>query len=421
MNKMTWTVPVILLVIGLGCGQTKHPHITSEPNIPPDSNDISIENNGPAEPNTPTEPVMYTLSGSLGVEHVTLKGLPGDPNTQANGTYRVQVESGWSGTVTPQKEGFIFIPPSRTYLPFTQNIHHEIYIPQKIQPLPPRLPNTNLNTLILTGTLRFADQPASGITIRTLAINDYAITDANGVFELEVPANWKGTLRLEAVRITKPNEITPEVKPKESQPTTQSDPNQAVQTQEDKPSALSTPQEPFLITLGTSDLSNEAKEELKQDLKVMCQLLSDQAYGISLVKSDPNLRPKAIYVPQQGVIFNICLDWPLAHITDSNIPDTSTQWQKARNYTEKHETANDPQVTLHLMKTRNFTQKMVYTLRHAAQIRHLKDTDTVTVNIWGPSPSKTLIIQTSKQTIDTYEQGRLNDKAFESKVELKLH
>jgi M6 family metalloprotease-like protein len=46
---------------------------------------------------------------------VQLNGLPGNPVTNSIGEYSVQVPSGWSGTVTPQKSGCSFTPVNRTY------------------------------------------------------------------------------------------------------------------------------------------------------------------------------------------------------------------------------------------------------------------------------------------------------------------
>ena len=57
----------------------------------------------------------YLISGMVGVPGVTLKGLPGDPTSDQRGFYSVQVEQGWSGTVTPAKEGYVFEPETRVY------------------------------------------------------------------------------------------------------------------------------------------------------------------------------------------------------------------------------------------------------------------------------------------------------------------
>jgi hypothetical protein len=55
------------------------------------------------------------ISGSVGEAGVTMKGLPGDPVTKQNGVYSVKVKYGWSGTVTPTKEGYEFSPVDMQY------------------------------------------------------------------------------------------------------------------------------------------------------------------------------------------------------------------------------------------------------------------------------------------------------------------
>jgi hypothetical protein len=42
-------------------------------------------------------------------------GYDTDDITDANGYYEVWVPSGWSGTVTPAKDGYLFVPAKRTY------------------------------------------------------------------------------------------------------------------------------------------------------------------------------------------------------------------------------------------------------------------------------------------------------------------
>jgi WD40 repeat protein len=54
-------------------------------------------------------------SGGSGISGVTMSGLPGNPSTDSNGYYNASVWHNWSGTVTPSKAGYTFIPASRTY------------------------------------------------------------------------------------------------------------------------------------------------------------------------------------------------------------------------------------------------------------------------------------------------------------------
>jgi len=58
--------------------------------------------------------VTYTISGSIGLSGVTMKGLP-DTVTDENGDYSAVVKYGWQGTVTPIMPGYTFEPTSIPY------------------------------------------------------------------------------------------------------------------------------------------------------------------------------------------------------------------------------------------------------------------------------------------------------------------
>ncbi|MDY6987286.1 MAG: DNRLRE domain-containing protein [Thermodesulfobacteriota bacterium] len=65
---------------------------------------------------TPIE-TDHTISGSVGaLDGVTMTGLPGDPVvTTGGGFYAATVGHGWSGTVIPTLEGYVFEPQTREY------------------------------------------------------------------------------------------------------------------------------------------------------------------------------------------------------------------------------------------------------------------------------------------------------------------
>jgi WD40 repeat protein len=75
----------------------------------------------------------FTISGSVvdssgaGLADVVIAGLPGDPVTQADGSYTVTVEYGFSGTATPAKAGLSFEPLSREYSTVAADLAGEDY------------------------------------------------------------------------------------------------------------------------------------------------------------------------------------------------------------------------------------------------------------------------------------------------------
>jgi hypothetical protein len=81
--------------------------------------------------------LTYTISGYLltpwgtGIEGVTMTGLPGAPVTDANGYYEATVNYGWSGTVTPEKDGYTFEPESLNYTNVTTNLTNQNIVANK--------------------------------------------------------------------------------------------------------------------------------------------------------------------------------------------------------------------------------------------------------------------------------------------------
>jgi hypothetical protein len=72
----------------------------------------------------------YEISGNVSEPGVTLSYFDGFPKTvisDGNGDYTIVVPSGWSGNVTPSKEGYAFVPTSRDYAAIDENLTAENY------------------------------------------------------------------------------------------------------------------------------------------------------------------------------------------------------------------------------------------------------------------------------------------------------
>jgi type II secretory pathway component GspD/PulD (secretin) len=118
--------------------------------------------------------MRFTISGTTGVDGVVMQGLPGNPVTSGAGTYSVQVDWNWSGTVTPKKEGYVFDPSNKPYTPITGSLSNENY---KATPL----------TYVISGTV---GQP--GVVMKGLP--DNPITDDKGYYKAVVQHGWTGTV-----------------------------------------------------------------------------------------------------------------------------------------------------------------------------------------------------------------------------------
>jgi type II secretory pathway component GspD/PulD (secretin) len=120
-------------------------------------------------------PITFAISGSVGdVNGVTMQGLPGNPKTGAGGLYSATVPYGWTGTVTPVKEGYTFTPESMGYEPLTDNRSSENYTAKVFE-------------FTITGTTHMAD-----VILRGLPNNP--VSDANGFYTAVVPYGYTGTV-----------------------------------------------------------------------------------------------------------------------------------------------------------------------------------------------------------------------------------
>jgi hypothetical protein len=121
-------------------------------------------------------PKKFTISGTIGVANVRLEGFPGEttpsPMTDENGVYRVQVRYNWTGIVTPVKKGYVFDPPSRTYIPVKKNYDNQDYA-------------VRVATFTISGN---AGAPA--VVMAGLPGNPVA--DAQGTYRAQVDYGWAG-------------------------------------------------------------------------------------------------------------------------------------------------------------------------------------------------------------------------------------
>jgi M6 family metalloprotease-like protein len=72
----------------------------------------------------------YSISGNAGVGGAVLSYFDGTPKTvtaNGSGDYSIAVPSGWSGTVTPSKDGYTFDPASRSYTNVLANLTAQNY------------------------------------------------------------------------------------------------------------------------------------------------------------------------------------------------------------------------------------------------------------------------------------------------------
>ncbi len=121
-----------------------------------------------------TEIKTFTISGTVGMSNVKMRGLPSEPVSDAKGYYSVRVDSGWSGTVTPTKPGYMFDPPSLTYTDVNADQKNQNYIPSVV-------------TFTISGKTG-----AGGVELHGLPSNP--VTDEQGSYSCIVEFGWSGTV-----------------------------------------------------------------------------------------------------------------------------------------------------------------------------------------------------------------------------------
>ncbi len=118
--------------------------------------------------------IMYTISGNVGLPGVVLKGLPGGIRSDVSGNYTATVAYGWSGTVTPVKEGYLFEPASLSYDSVREDLPQHNYQGKVLR-------------FTISGNVRIP-----GVALKGFPQN--VESDRGGIYMATVPYGWSGTV-----------------------------------------------------------------------------------------------------------------------------------------------------------------------------------------------------------------------------------
>ncbi len=129
---------------------------------------------------------LYTISGYVkdeagkGLKNIKLNGLPATTVTDANGFYRCQVGSGWSGTVTPEVELRTFEPTKRTYANVLADEPNRYY-------------KAKYAEYSISGYVRTKEgKGVPGVVVK--GVLSERSTDWRGFYKVAVGADWAGSL-----------------------------------------------------------------------------------------------------------------------------------------------------------------------------------------------------------------------------------
>ena len=128
---------------------------------------IIIVNNG----------TYFSIFGNAGVGGATLSYTGGSVSADSSGNYSIAVPTGWSGTVTPSKPGYVFSPPNRTYSNVTTDQLAQNYTATPL-------------TTVISG-----NAGASGVTLSYTDGTPKTVTsDGVGNYSITVPYGWSGSV-----------------------------------------------------------------------------------------------------------------------------------------------------------------------------------------------------------------------------------
>ncbi|MCP4346150.1 MAG: hypothetical protein GY795_11570, partial [Desulfobacterales bacterium] len=129
----------------------------------------------------------YAISGYIrsktgdGVAGVTLNGLPGSPVTDAEGFFTAYTDLSWSGTVTPEKEGYLFEPQSLSYDSLSGDSAGQNFSATAVVTISGNITSAGAESDIENVSIWTSD----GISV---------FSDENGYFSIQVEKGWTGVV-----------------------------------------------------------------------------------------------------------------------------------------------------------------------------------------------------------------------------------
>jgi RHS repeat-associated protein len=123
-------------------------------------------------------PITFGGSGLTGVSISATNGANCPELSNFQGHYACAIPSGWSGTVTPSKAGYVFTPDSRSYTNVTTNQTAQSY--------------AAFTPLELSGTVSWNSSPLAGVAFSASNGGSCTTSDGSGQYTCAVPPGWTG-------------------------------------------------------------------------------------------------------------------------------------------------------------------------------------------------------------------------------------
>ncbi|MHB1457598.1 MAG: hypothetical protein ACYC0V_11855 [Armatimonadota bacterium] len=151
----------------------------------------SLRSNQTSQNYTASQSTPVTISGYIktnngsGLSGVSIAGSNngGSTTTNSSGFYTLSVSNGWTGVITPSKDGYIFSPASRSYSIIKTNQANQDYTATQSLPV------------TISGYIKLSsDTPLPLVTLTASNNGGSVITNGNGYYSLSVPNGWSGVI-----------------------------------------------------------------------------------------------------------------------------------------------------------------------------------------------------------------------------------
>ncbi|MHB9039908.1 MAG: T9SS type A sorting domain-containing protein [Melioribacteraceae bacterium] len=143
--------------------------------------DVSVSGTGSIQTSTFTISGYVNHSNGTPISNVMMSGFPTTTSTDGNGYYSYTVNSGWSGTIIPTKNGYSFYPTSQSYSNVTYNTTQNY------------IGTVQTTTFSISGYV----YTSNGSGISGVMMNGFpntTSTDANGFYTASISSGWSGTI-----------------------------------------------------------------------------------------------------------------------------------------------------------------------------------------------------------------------------------
>ena len=349
----------------------------------------------------------FTISGIAGVDGVTMMGLPGNTITDQSGSYNATVEYGWSGTVTPTKEGYTFGPLGRSYPKVIANLKNQNYTAKQ-------------QTFTISDVIVVAGSPIPGVLASANNGGQSSVTDARGRFNVTVPYGWSGELKLEKKGLvfnppsrsftnvtTNIRDGQPEQPAQWQYERTGPDGRGSRQTRRSTGygSAIAPMADRKVLVVPAAEVKAEDLAEIIEDMQIMSHILDERFKETRRVQGAftdfgdffgrDNRATEATYLQGYGVLFSMEVNFafspppkPQGQETKQPTENADSTWQRAKQQVFSPGDSRGPggsgsSEEYNSQMVEELKRDLITTLKHAANIRGVQIDEWIILTVIG--------------------------------------